>query len=258
MEEITAMGRVEGKVALVTGAASGLGAAAAAMLAGEGAKVVAGDLELEKAKAVLQSLDKSVRVIRQDVTSERDWENAVQVALEEFGRLDILVNSAGILLLQDIESTSLNDWQRVHAVNLDGCFLGCKAAIGAMKQSGGGSIINLSSVSGLVGGHNLAAYNSSKGGVRLLTKSIALHCARQGYGIRCNSIHPTFIETPMLDALLDRAEDPDAARASLTRQIPLGRLGRTEDVGKMIVYLASEESAFVTGTEMVIDGGATA
>lgn len=252
------MARVEGKVALVTGAASGLGAAAVAMLAGEGARVVAGDLDLEKAQAALQSLGDRVYALRQDVTSERDWELAVQRVLERFGRLDILVNSAGILLLQDIESTSLEDWRRVHAVNLDGCFLGCKAAIGAMKRSGGGSIINLSSVSGLVGGHNLAAYNSSKGGVRLLTKSVALHCARQGYGIRCNSIHPTFIDTPMLEALLDRAEDPEAVRASLTRQIPLGRLGRTEDVGQMILYLASEESAFVTGTEMVIDGGATA
>lgn len=252
------MGRVQGKVALVTGAASGLGAAATAMLVEEGAQVVAGDLELEKTQAAFQPLGDRVLPIRQDVTSENDWDEAVQAALQQFGRLDILVNSAGILLLQDVESTSLNDWQRVHAVNLDGCFLGCKTAIGAMKQNGGGSIINLSSVSGLVGGHNLAAYNSSKGGVRLLTKSVALHCARQGYGIRCNSIHPTFIETPMLDALLARAEDPAAARASLTRQIPLGRLGRTEDVGKMIVYLASDESAFVTGTEMVIDGGATA
>jgi NAD(P)-dependent dehydrogenase (short-subunit alcohol dehydrogenase family) len=162
------------------------------------------------------------------------------------------------LLLQDIETTSLADWRRVNAVNLDGTFLGCKFAIGAMKATGGGSIINLSSVSGLVGGHNLAAYNASKGGVRLLTKSVALHCARQGYGIRCNSIHPGFVETPMLDTLLEGTADPDAARVSLTRQVPLGRLGRTEDVGHMIVYLASGESAFVTGAEMVVDGGATA
>ncbi|TQV83783.1 glucose 1-dehydrogenase [Denitrobaculum tricleocarpae] len=252
------MGRLEGKVALVTGAASGLGAAAAAMLVEEGARVVAGDLELEKMQTAFEAQSDRVLPLRLDVTSESDWEAAVGRALQEFERLDILVNSAGILLLQDIESTSLTDWRRVHAVNLDGCFLGCKTAIGAMKQTGGGSIINLSSVSGLVGGHNLAAYNASKGGVRLLTKSVALHCARHGYGIRCNSIHPTFIETPMLDALLERVEDPDAVRASLTRQIPLGRLGRTEDVGKMIVYLASDESAFVTGTEMVIDGGATA
>ncbi len=252
------MGRLEGKVALVTGAASGLGAAAVAMLVEEGARVVAGDLELEKMQMAFEPQGDRVLPLRQDVTSESDWEAAVQATLQEFERLDILVNSAGILLLQDIESTSLTDWRRVHAVNLDGCFLGCKTAIGAMKQTGGGSIINLSSVSGLVGGHNLAAYNASKGGVRLLTKSVALHCARHGYGIRCNSIHPTFIETPMLDALLERVEHPDAVRASLTRQIPLGRLGRTEDVGKMIVYLASDESAFVTGTEMVIDGGATA
>lgn len=251
------MGRVEGKVALVTGAASGLGAAAAAMLAAEGARIVAGDLDDDKTRETLRDLGDRVVPLRQDVTSEQDWAGAVDTAVRHFGGLDILVNAAGILLLQDIEATSLEDWRRVHAVNLDGCFLGCKEAIGAMKANGG-SIINLSSVSGLVGGHNLAAYNSSKGGVRLLTKSVALHCARQGYGIRCNSIHPTFIETPMLDGLLEKAKDPAAARASLTRQIPLGRLGSTEDVSHMIVYLASDESAFVTGTEMVIDGGATA
>jgi NAD(P)-dependent dehydrogenase (short-subunit alcohol dehydrogenase family) len=252
------MGRVEGKVALVTGAASGLGAAAAAMLVAEGARVVACDLDLEKSEAAFAALGGRVLSRRHDVTSEDDWADSIAATLEGFGSLDILVNAAGILLLRDIETTSLADWHRVNAVNLDGTFLGCKFAIGAMKATGGGSIINLSSVSGLVGGHNLAAYNASKGGVRLLTKSVALHCARQGYGIRCNSIHPGFVETPMLDTLLEGTADPDAARVSLTRQVPLGRLGRTEDVGHMIVYLASGESAFVTGAEMVVDGGATA
>ena len=252
------MGRVEGKVALVTGAASGLGAAAAAMLAAEGARIVAGDLDVEKARVGLQALGDKVLPIRQNVTLEGDWAEAVETTVKQFGRLDILVNAAGILLLGDIEAISLADWRQAHAVNLDGSFLGCKYGVAAMKEAGGGSIINMSSVSGLVGGHNLAAYNSSKGGVRLLTKSVALHCARKGYGIRCNSVHPTFIETPMLDRLLETTEDPDAARASLTRQIPLGRFGSSEDVGHMIVYLASDESAFVTGTEMVIDGGATA
>ncbi|WP_282606998.1 glucose 1-dehydrogenase [Pelagibius sp. Alg239-R121] len=252
------MGRVEGKVALVTGAASGLGAATVALLVAEGARVVAGDLEVEKSLSAFQGLGDKVFSIRLDVTSESDWIDAIEKVLNHYGRLDILVNSAGILLMKDVEATSLEDWRRVSAVNLDGTFLGCKYGIGAMKEAGGGSIINLSSVSGLVGGHNLAAYNASKGGVRLLTKSVALHCARKGYGIRCNSVHPTFVETPMLDALLETAEDPAAARASLTRQVPLGRLGRSEDVGKMILYLASDESAFVTGSEMVIDGGATA
>ncbi len=251
------MGRLAGKVALVTGAASGLGAAAAAMLAAEGAQILASDLELDKTRETIGALGDRALPIRLDVTCEDDWTAAMELARTRFGGLDILVNAAGILLLQDIEATSLEDWRRVHAVNLDGCFLGCKSAVGVMKERGG-SIINLSSVSGLVGGHNLAAYNSSKGGVRLLTKSVALYCARKGYGIRCNSVHPTFVETPMLDGLLETARDPEAARASLTRQIPLGRLGSTEDVGHMIVYLASDESAFVTGTEMVIDGGATA
>lgn len=159
----------------------------------------------------------------------------------------------------DVENISFADWKKVHAINLDGTFLGTKYAIKAIKQSdGGGSIINLSSVSGLVGGYNFAAYNSSKGGVRLLTKSTALYCARMGYGIRCNSVHPTFIDTPMVQALIDNAPDPEKAERGLVRQIPLGRLGKAEEVAMMVVYLASDESAFVTGSEMVIDGGCTA
>ena len=160
-----------------------------------------------------------------------------------------------MVLIADVEQISLEDWRRVHAVNLDGTFLGCKHGVRVMKEFGAGSIINLSSVSGLIGGFNLAAYNSSKAGVRLLTKSVALHCARSGYGIRCNSIHPTFIETPMLDQLIADAPDPEKARQTLVRQVPLRRIGKPDEVAQMIIYLASDESAFVTGTEMVIDGG---
>jgi NAD(P)-dependent dehydrogenase (short-subunit alcohol dehydrogenase family) len=144
------------------------------------------------------------------------------------------------------------------AVNLDGTFLGCKHGVGAMKATGGGSIVNLSSVSGIVGGHNLAAYNASKGGVRLLTKSVALHCARQGYGIRCNSVHPAFVETPMVERLVAASADADRARQSMARQVPLGRIAAPEEIAGMIVYLMSDEAAFVTGAEMVIDGGVTA
>jgi NAD(P)-dependent dehydrogenase (short-subunit alcohol dehydrogenase family) len=157
-----------------------------------------------------------------------------------------------------VESCTLEEWRQVNAVNMDGVFLGCKHGIGAIKQHGdGGSIINLSSVSGIVGGHNLAAYNASKGGVRLLTKSVALHCARKRYGIRCNSVHPTFIETPMVQSMFDGPE-PEKIRQRLERQIPIGRLGHTDDVANMILYLASDESSFVTGTEMIVDGGLTA
>ena len=163
-----------------------------------------------------------------------------------------------VVVLGDVESLSLAAWRHVHAVNLDGVFLGCRHGVEVMKRGGGGSIINLSSVSGLVGGHNLAAYNSSKGGVRLLTKSVALHCARAGYGIRCNSVHPTFIETAMVRSMIDASDDPERTRQKLVRQIPLGEIGEPDDVAHMIVYLASDESKFVTGAEFVVDGGVTA
>jgi len=252
------MKRVEGKVALVTGGASGIGRQSAIRLAGEGAKVVVGDLDRVGGEATVATIGGGAMFVEHDVTDEAGWRAVVDRAVERFGRLDILVNCAGIALLRSIEDTSLDEWRRVHAVNLDGVFLGCKFAVAAMKRSGGGSIINLSSVSGLVGGHNLAAYNSSKGGVRLLTKSVALHCARQGYNIRCNSVHPTFIATPMVQAMIDAAADPERARQNIARQVPLGRIGEPDDVAWVVVYLASDESRFVTGAEFVIDGGVTA
>ena len=169
----------------------------------------------------------------------------------------MLVNGAGIVVVKSIEDISEAEWRRVQAVNVDGVFLGCRHAVRAMKATGG-SIINLSSVSGLVGGHNLVAYNASKGAVRLLTKSVALHCARKGYGIRCNSVHPAFVETPMLDEVVAGARDPAAARERLVGAIPLGRTGTAEEIAALLVYLASDESAFVTGAELVIDGGLTA
>ena len=163
-----------------------------------------------------------------------------------------------MVLIADVEQITLEDWRKVHAVNLDGTFLGCKHGVRVMKEFGACSIINLSSVSGMIGGFNLAAYNSSKGAVRMLTNSVALHCARAGYGIRCNSIHPTFIETPMLESMIRDSPDPEKARKTLVRQVPLRRIGKPVDVANMIVYLASDESTFVTGTEMVIDGGVIA
>jgi 3(or 17)beta-hydroxysteroid dehydrogenase len=251
-------GRVADKVALITGGASGLGAACAKLLAREGARVIVSDIDARGAATIADEIGGDARAMEHDVTSEEAWENAVDRATEAFGRLDILVNTAGIAMIADVEHTSLEDWRRVMAVNLDGTFLGCRYAVEAMKETGGGSIINMSSVSGLVGGFNLAAYNASKGGVRLLTKSVALHCARAGYNIRCNSIHPTFIDTPMVRQMIETAPDPERAERSLKRQIPLGRLGQPDDVAYMVLYLASDESAFVTGAEMVVDGGAVA
>ncbi|HYO58116.1 glucose 1-dehydrogenase [Archangium sp.] len=252
-------GRVEGKVALVTGAASGLGKAAAAMLVREGARVAVTDRNESGARQVAGELGEAARAWSLDVTREPDWERVVDEVLATFGRLDVVVNNAGIGVVKDIESISLEEWRLVHAVNLDGVFLGCKHAIRGMRKCGAkGSIINLSSVAGLVGVDNLPAYCSSKGGVRLLTKSVALHCARKGYGIRCNSLHPTFIETPMVDDLASMTGDKAAGKARLARMIPLGHIGEPDDVSYAVVYLASDESKLMTGAEFVIDGGTTA
>ena len=252
------MGRVDGKIALVTGAASGIGLQASLRLAEEGARVMMTDINVENGKKEAEKLGRNAEFLKLDITLEEDWISALRETVKRFQSLDILVNSAGMVLIADVEQISLKDWRQVHAVNLDGTFLGCKHGVRVMKEFGAGSIINLSSVSGLIGGFNLAAYNSSKGAVRMLSKSVALHCARSGYGIRCNSIHPTFIETPMLDSMIQDAPDPEKARQTLIRQVPLRRIGTTDDVAKMIVYLASDESTFVTGTEMVIDGGVVA
>ena len=252
------MGRLEGKTALVTGAASGIGLQTSIRLAEEGALVMMTDINHEEGLQQAEKLGANATFLKLDITEEEEWISVLDETVKRFGHLDILVNSAGMVLIADVEQITLEDWRKVHAVNLDGTFLGCKHGVRVMKEFGAGSIINLSSVSGMIGGFNLAAYNSSKGAVRMLTKSVALHCARAGYGIRCNSIHPTFIETPMLESMIRDSPDPEKARQTLVRQVPLRRIGKPDDVANMIVYLASDESTFVTGTEMVIDGGVIA
>ena len=252
------MGRLEGKTALVTGAASGIGLQTSIRLAEEGALVMMTDINHKEGLQQAEKLGANATFLKLDITEEEEWISALDETVKRFDRLDILVNSAGMVLIADVEQITLEDWRKVHAVNLDGTFLGCKHGVRVMKEFGAGSIINLSSVSGMIGGFNLAAYNSSKGAVRMLTKSVALHCARAGYGIRCNSIHPTFIETPMLESMIRDSPDPEKARQTLVRQVPLRRIGKPDDVANMIVYLASDESTFVTGTEMVIDGGVIA
>jgi len=257
------VGRVNGKVALITGAASGLGRQSAIRLVEQGARVLVTDVDQSGGEAVAKELGAAGAFVRHDVTKEEDWEAATKSVLDLFGRLDVVVNSAGIGTMNSIEECSLGEWQRVMAVNADGVFLGCKYGVSAIKQTSmepesGGSIINISSVSGLIGGHNLAAYNASKGAVRLLTKSVALHCARKGYNIRCNSVHPTFIDTPMVRSMIDGADDPERLEAKLSRQVPLGRIGEPNDIAWAIVYLASNESKFMTGAEFVVDGGITA
>lgn len=255
------MNRVAGKIALVTGAANGLGAAAARVLAAEGARVLLTDIDTEKVEAQTCAINRdrpdSAAWMRHDVASQSDWEAVLARASERFGGLHVLVNNAGIGSLASVEEETLENWRRVHAVDLDSVFLGCKHAIPVMAASGGGSIVNISSVSGIIAGHNLAAYNSAKAAVRHLSKSVALHCARQGNGIRCNSVHPSFVDTPILDRLAGGTRREEAV-GKLARQIPLGRIGRPDDVAYAVVYLASDESSFVTGAELVVDGGISA
>lgn len=250
--------RLSGKGTFITGGASGLGFGCAEAFLKEGARVVIADLDEEKGKRAADTLGDRAHFLKLDVTRENEWISALQQAEEWLGTLHTLVNSAGIAFFLDVENTSLEDWRRMMAVNLDGVFLGCKHGIAPIERAGGGSIINLSSVSGIIGGANLAAYNASKGGVRLLTKSVALHCARKGTGVRCNSIHPTFVQTPMVDDFVAKTRNPERTRAALVEQIPIGRIGQPEDVAAMAVYLASDESSFVTGAEMVLDGGLSA
>ena len=246
--------------AIVTGASGGIGTAVAKAFIEHGYNVVLSGTNQDRLNAAAANIRSPERVLSvvADVADPADRKHLIEQALSRFGRLDVLVNNAGVAILKDVEETTLEEWRDVMAVNLDGVFLGCKHGVAAMKETGGGSIINMSSVSGLVGGYNLAAYNASKGGVRLLTKSVALHCARRKYAIRCNSVHPSFVDTPMVRAMIDGSRNPERAEETLKRQIPLGRLGHVDDVAAMVLYLASDESAFVTGAEMVVDGGLTA
>jgi NAD(P)-dependent dehydrogenase (short-subunit alcohol dehydrogenase family) len=247
-------GRLAGKVALITRAASGIGRATAALFHTEGARIAASD----RNEAGLKTLgSKADLTLAQDVTDEARWRAVVDQVLAGFGRLDILVNSAGVAVLGNVETTSLADWRRVNAVNVEGTFLGCREAVRVMKEMGG-SIVNLSSVAGIIGDASSLAYCASKGAVRLMTKSAALHCARAGYRIRVNSVHPSFAETPMVLEGIARARDPERVRAGLMRAAPMGRMCNAEEVANMILFLASDESSFTTGAEFMVDGGLTA
>lgn len=253
------MDRVKGKVAIVTGAAGGLGKAQALLLAKEGAEVVVTDVDDAQGNKVAEEIrhggGKAI-FLKHDVSSEQDWKEVIEKTLSEFGKLDVLVNNAGVILFKNIEDTSLEDWRWVIRINLDGVFLGTKYAIGAMKKSGGGSIINLSSTAGIVGTLDTSSYHASKGGVRIFTKAAALECSKAGYdyNIRVNSVHPGVIKTAMTKDLL---EDEDSRR-EVTGWHPIGHVGEPEDIAYGVLYLASDESKFVTGSELVIDGGWTA
>ncbi|MEO7039836.1 MAG: SDR family oxidoreductase [Candidatus Elarobacter sp.] len=249
-------GRLAGKSIVVSGGASGIGLATARRAVECGAQVAIADIDLDTAEREAAQTP-GLHPVRLDVTEDASWAAALDDVRTRFGRIDGVVNSAGVFILGDIETISTEDWRRTQAVNVDGVFFGCRHAVRAMKEHGG-SIVNLSSVSGIIGGHNTAAYNASKGAVRLLSKSVALHCARQSYAIRCNSVHPTFVDTPMYQATLNLSRDPERMRAALTAQVPLARVAEAREVADLIVYLLCDESTFVTGTELVIDGGMTA
>lgn len=248
------MGRVQGKVALVTGAARGQGAAEARLLAQEGAKVCLADLLVTEGEAMAESLQKEggdVFFEKLDVTDPDDWQRVVQAVIDRYGRIDILVNNAGILFTEGVEDTTLEIWNRVIAVNQTGPFLGMKTVLPYMKQQGGGSIINTSSIYGLIGSGGSAAYQATKGAVRLLTKTAAVEYAP--YSIRINSVHPGVIDTPMI-----ASQKESGAVEQINSLTALPRLGTPEDIAFGVLYLAADESSFVTGSELVIDGGYTA
>ena len=252
------MGRLDDKTLIVTGAASGIGRACAKRFLEEGANVVLGDVNEAAGNALAASLGERAAFQILDVTREVDWEDAVATALSRWGHLDGVANVAGIAMEgDDVEHCTEQTWDRVIGVNLDGVFLGTKHGVAAMKEDRGGSIVNISSVDCLVSDPNggAIAYTASKGGVRLLSKSAALHCARHGYGIRVNTIHPGPIQTPMTQAGWEGADTFGDAEFVPNDSAPLGRYGKPEEVAYGALYLASDESSYVTGAELIIDGG---
>ena len=249
------MGRVEGKVAIVTGAASGMGKADALLLAREGASVVVTDMNATDGQAVADSIGGKAVFMTLNVTDEDNWKQVISSTLEVFGRLDILVNNAGMIALGSIVDTELADWRKINAVNSDGVFLGCKHAIPAMAASGGGSIVNMSSVAAIHGQSFVAAYTASKGAVRALTKNVAMFCKEQKNGIRCNSVHPDGVKTPMVVKVATGKET--ATQEDLDRLNGLDNMCEPEDVANLVLFLASDESRFINGAEMLIDNAST-
>ncbi|MEO0033218.1 MAG: hypothetical protein RIS94_2976 [Pseudomonadota bacterium] len=257
-------GRVAGKKALVTGAAQGLGAAHARLLAREGARVLLTDINGEGAATQAEAINAdfgagTAFAMRHDVTSPDDWDAAIAMAADTLGGLSVLVNNAGVGVRGNIETCTLEDWHRGFAINVDSVFLGCQKALPLLRDNQPGSIVNISSIAGLIASDTMPGYNSTKAAVWMLTKSVALYCAKQGWDIRCNSIHPTFVDTPILDGIAANAGREKATiMGKLARQIPLGRVGEPEEIAYGVLYLASDESRFMTAAELKLDGGISA
>ncbi|MFC7050012.1 glucose 1-dehydrogenase [Emcibacter nanhaiensis] len=257
------MGRVDGKICLVTGGANGLGEAMVRLLAEEGATVFLTDIDEvggEKLATELTLEGRTALFMRHDVTDEAEWNKVFDTLLDKFGRLDVLVNNAGGGTYNDLETLSLEDWRKIISLNMDSTFLGTQKAVKSMKETGGGSIINLSSVGGLVGSPNLVAYSAAKAGVKLFSKSAAVHCGQKGYNIRINTVHPGLIKTASGMEMAEKATGMTAAEAeaAFSALHPIGRIGNPYEIATAVLYLASDESSFATGAEFVIDGGYTA
>jgi 3(or 17)beta-hydroxysteroid dehydrogenase len=255
--------RLENKVVLISGGASGIGAATARLVVAQGGKAVLADRDTDRGQALARELGKEALFTPLDVTDEAAWQKAVATTVETFGGLHGLLNAAGVGVRNSIADCTLEQYRLVNDINSMGTFLGCKHAIPAMAKTvaetgGGGSIVNISSVLGLRGAAWAMAYCASKGAVRALTKNVALHCAQMKYGIRCNSVHPGYIDTPMIAPALAAQVDNMTGRQWLESLHPLGRLGRVDEVANMILFLLSDESGFSTGSEFVCDGGLTA
>jgi len=253
--------RLDGKVALITGAAQGIGKEIAQVFAKEGASVILSDIKDDLGAAVAKEIGGNALYLHQDVGQEGDWQKTISHIIDQYGKLDILVNNAGIsgfegeLGPQDPENVSLKSWRAVNEVNSEGTFLGCKYAIGAMKNSSGCSIINMSSRSGIVGIPGAAPYAASKASIRNHTKTVALYCCQKGYSIRCNSIHPAAIRTPIWEPMLGTGPEREANMAAISEGIPMKKMGEPEDVAYAALFLASDESKYITGIELTIDGG---
>jgi NAD(P)-dependent dehydrogenase (short-subunit alcohol dehydrogenase family) len=246
--------RLDGKVALITGGAAGFGKGTAETFAREGAKVYISDINVEGGNKVAKDL--GVTFLEHDVTNPDRWQEVIAEIKSQENQLNILVNNAGIGYMGDVEGTTNEAWEMVHKFDLDSVFYGCKYALPLMRDSGNGSIINISSISGIIAGHNFTAYNSAKAAVRHLSKSVALHCARTTNLVRCNSVHPVFARTEILEALLNDTSNDMLSK--LERQIPVRKLAEIEDIANALLFLASDESKMITGTELVIDGGISA